>query len=271
LTFPVYFHLFGFQIHPHPVMELLAYATGFGLHTWIRHRRKMLDTQHAIERNMWIIVGAIFGALIGAKLLAWIESAKEYEQHFQELAAWMGGKTIVGGLVGGWIGVEIAKKCLGLRRSVGDSWVFPLCISMAIGRVGCFLTGLDDHTYGNFTNLPWAVNFGDGPRHPTQLYDIVFLLLLAAGLWAIRRRVAEGILFRVFMLAYCTYRFLIEFIKPTDKPFAGVSAIQAVCLITTAFCVWSVIARSRMATHQLTMPVMEGGVRDAASPVEGNL
>ncbi len=245
MQFPVYFHLFGLQIHPHPVMELIAYGTGFGLHTWIRHRQGALAGNQAIERNMWVVVGAIFGALAGAKILAWAESAREYQQHFFELAALLGGKTIVGGLIGGWIGVEIAKKCVGIRQSVGDSWVFPLCISMAIGRVGCFLTGLDDNTYGNFTTLPWGVNFGDGPRHPTQLYDIIFLLLLAGVLAVIQRRLPEGLLFRLFMLGYCGYRFCIEFIKPTDKPIVGLSAIQVACMLTATYCVYSMIARYR--------------------------
>ena len=96
-------------------------------------------------------------------------------------AAALGGKTIVGGLHGGWAGVELAKWRLGIRHSTGDVFVFPLIFGMSVGRIGCFLTGLPDHTYGNHTSLPWAVNFGDGPRHPTQLYDIVFLCLLGGG------------------------------------------------------------------------------------------
>ena len=74
---------------------------------------------------------------------------------------------IVGGLLGGWAGVEIAKRVLRIRYSTGDLFVFPLVVGMSIGRVGCFLTGLDDHTCGTWTGLPWAVDFGDGPRHPT--------------------------------------------------------------------------------------------------------
>ena len=38
------------------------------------------------------------------------------------MALIFGGKTVVGGLVGGWIGVELAKKVLGIRGSTGDGW-----------------------------------------------------------------------------------------------------------------------------------------------------
>jgi len=98
----------------------------------------------------------------------------------------MGGKTIAGALIGGLIAVELMKRYIGLHQSTGDLYVVPLALGIAIGRIGCFLTGLSDNTYGTPTNLPWAVNFGDGiPRHPTQLYEIAFLLALVPFLYKI--------------------------------------------------------------------------------------
>src|SRR4051812_15021134 len=149
-------------------MELIAYSGGFQLYLLLR-RRKTFATSVPFEKNMWIIVGAIFGALAGSKLLAFVESFDQYRQHLSDPRAWVGGKTIVGGLLGGWAGVEFAKKHLGITQSTGDAFVFPLILGICIGRVGCFLTGLDDHTHGVHSRLPWAVDFGDGPRHPTQL------------------------------------------------------------------------------------------------------
>ena len=133
----------------------------------------------------WIIVGCILGALAGSKGLSLLESLPEYRQQWNvthDPVSWFGGKTMVGGLLGGWAGVEIAKKILRVAHSTGDLFVFPLIVGMCLGRVGCFLTGLPDHTYGNATSLPWGVDFGDGPRHPTQLYEIAFLLLLGFAL-----------------------------------------------------------------------------------------
>jgi prolipoprotein diacylglyceryltransferase len=145
----------------------------------------------------------------------------------------LGGKTIVGGLLGGWAGVEIAKKRLGIAHSTGDGYVFPLVLGMSVGRIGCFLTGLADHTYGTHTSLPWAVDFGDGPRHPTQLYEIGFLLLVGAVFLArLRRPRANGELFRLFMLGYFAFRLVVEFIKPRYTiPYVGLSSIQIASLI----------------------------------------
>jgi prolipoprotein diacylglyceryltransferase len=247
--FPVYFHLAGLTLHPHPVMEVAAYAAGLATHLAIKARARRLGTQRDLERSLWLIAGAVVGALVGAKLLAWIESWHAFHAAWTGgsglLGSWLAGKTIVGGLVGGWIGVEITKRATHLRQRTGDTWVYPLLLSMAIGRVGCFLTGLADQTYGIPTALPWGVDFGDGiPRHPTQLYDIAFLLLLGVALAGYQRAIHlpfnTGRLFRIFMLSYCLWRLATEFIKPTDKPYAGLSAIQVVCVCTAIWCAISI-------------------------------
>jgi phosphatidylglycerol---prolipoprotein diacylglyceryl transferase len=57
-----------------------------------------------------------------------------------------------------------------VRRATGDVFAIPLTVGIAVGRVGCFLTGLADNTHGLPANLPWAIDYGDGiPRHPAQL------------------------------------------------------------------------------------------------------
>jgi len=243
MQFPHYINLFGLRLHPHPVLEVVAYSAGFQLYLLLRRRWRGAAGSGAalpFEKNMWLIVGAVFGALAGSKLLAWVESPQVYlaAARTAGFAALIGGKTIVGGLIGGWVGVEIAKKRLGITRRTGDLYVFPLVVGMCIGRVGCFLTGLPDHTYGVETALPWGVDFADGvPRHPTQLYEIAFLLLLGLLiLLRMRRPWTEGELFRLFMLAYLGFRFAIEFIKPRFTGYMGLSAIQWACAAGALLC-----------------------------------
>jgi prolipoprotein diacylglyceryltransferase len=239
MTFPIEFHIAGHAIPAHFLFEAIAYTTGFQLFLFLRRGRTRTLAEETVpfEKTAWILVGCVFGALIGSKLLAWAESPIEYWNARENPAAWLGGKTIVGGLLVGWIGVEIAKRKLGIARSTGDAFVFPLILGIAIGRIGCFLTGLADHTHGLHTTLPWAVDFGDGPRHPTQLYEIAFLILLGVAL-AIRARRPHfnGELFRLFMLGYLSFRFAIEFIKPRYAPWLGLSAIQIACMIGMLAC-----------------------------------
>jgi len=69
MTFPVHFHLFGFAVNAHQVLELLAYGGGFQLYLFLR-RRWPRGPVLTVEQTAWVVVGAIFGSLIGAKVLA---------------------------------------------------------------------------------------------------------------------------------------------------------------------------------------------------------
>jgi len=234
VTFPVYLRIGSLALHPHPVMEGLGYFCGARLYFYQR-RRLRADTA-TFDETAWVFVGCIFGALFGSKLLAWAESPTVYWAHRDHPDVFLAGKSIVGGLLGGWLGVEVAKWALGRTGSLGDAFVFPLVIGTAIGRIGCYLTGLSDKTYGTPTGLPWGVDFGDHiRRHPTQLYESGFVLLFGATLYALRRRLKiPGELFRAYLAGYFAFRVLIEFIKPREILVASLSAIQVTALAGVA-------------------------------------
>jgi prolipoprotein diacylglyceryltransferase len=216
----------------HTVFEISAYFVGMRLFLWQR-RKLALPVLDDRDRSLWIGVAAILGAALGAKLGYWIEDPRSAFAAFPDWRHLLEGKTIVGALLGGLIGVELVKRAVDARGSSGDAFALPLIVGIAIGRIGCFLAGLGDHTYGNPTQMPWGVDFGDGiPRHPTQLYEIAFLVLLGVALQF--RRVAfalPGDAFRTFMVAYLAFRFAIDFIKPMPFAYAGfLSGIQLLCL-----------------------------------------
>jgi phosphatidylglycerol---prolipoprotein diacylglyceryl transferase len=216
----------------HSVVEAAAYFIGFRL--FLRERRRLaLPVLVDTDRSVWIGAAAIVGAALGAKLGYWIEDPLGAFADFPSWRHLLAGKTIVGALLGGLVGVESTKRAIGAHGSSGDAFAMPLMLGIAIGRIGCFLAGLADHTYGNPTTLPWGVDFGDGvPRHPTQLYEIVFLLALMALLHARRDAFARaGDRFRAFMLAYLAFRLLIDAIKPVPYAYpGGLSGIQLLCI-----------------------------------------
>ena len=229
MHFPVVFHAGALTLPAHVVFESLGYLAGFRVFVALRTHR---GDPIADATRYSVVAAAAVGAVLGSKVLVWLQHPLATWAQRSDPAALLGGKTIVGGLLGGLLAVEGMKRALGETRSTGDLFVLPLCVGLAIGRVGCFLAGLDDHTYGNPTRLPWGVDFGDGvPRHPAQLYEIVALLLVAW--WAVRARgragMREGDVFRGFMLLYLAFRLGLEFIKPDPEPLAGLSAIQIAC------------------------------------------
>lgn len=236
MSFPVYISLGPLHLHPHFILELLGYSLGF---QWFRYlsRRSPLR-QEPLEKQLWLLIACIFGAIIGARGLAWIETPFVFEEGVRH---WIPpGKTIVGGLIGGWFGMEWAKRRLGYQGSSGDYYVYPLTLGMILGRLGCFLTGLDDHTFGVYTSLPWGVDFGDGLRHPTQLYEALFLVLMGLAFFFFRKsNWPLGVRFRLFLMGYMLFRFSVEFIKPTLKMYLGLSAIQWAALICAGICLYS--------------------------------
>jgi phosphatidylglycerol---prolipoprotein diacylglyceryl transferase len=233
MTFPVAIPFGPLRLHPHLVFEALGYALGFRLFLRLRGG---VDPLTDVSRYS-VVAGAAVGAALGSKMLHWLHQPSLTLAHWNDPIFLMGGKSIVGGLLGGVLGVEWVKQRLGESRSTGDLFVLPLCLGMAVGRVGCFLTGLADHTFGVPTTLPWGVDFGDGvPRHPTQLYEIVALGAIAA--WALTRRKRagrSGDLFRGFMVLYLAFRFFVELIKPDAGEYLGLTGIQVASLAGLAY------------------------------------
>lgn len=230
------FYIFG--IHPHLLFETLAYFIGFRVYLYTRNKGRI-----PLDKAIWVVVGATLGAAIGSKVLYWFEDPVKTVEYWNNFVYLAEGKTIVGGLIGGLIGVETAKKLIGWTRSTGDDFVLPLAVGMMIGRIGCFLTGLDDHTYGVPTSWITGVDFGDGvKRHPTQLYEICFLLLLVVVLFYLKRKQLgwEGLLFQLFMLGYLIFRFMIDFIKPTPHPYWILNNIQLASLLGILYYIWLV-------------------------------
>lgn len=232
MEFPVWINLGFIRLHPHFVLEFLAYFIGFRVYLFFRRPERLSPTVQ------WsVLAGAVLGAAIGSKILSWFYDPFLLWTHvvnpLAEPQFWMEGKSIVGGLLGGLIGVELAKKMVGHSSSTGDDLTLPLIVGMAIGRIGCFLTGLEDNTHGVATTLPWGVDFGDGiQRHPAQLYELGFLLGLGVFLSLYKRlSYKEGDIFKLFMVAYLTFRFGIDFIKPYPTIYWGLGAIQIACLL----------------------------------------
>jgi prolipoprotein diacylglyceryltransferase len=152
--------------------------------------------------------------LIGAALGAYL---------FGTVNLWLSGqsglaRSIEGAIAGGILAIEIYKRAAGITVRTGARFALPFAVGVAIGRIGCFLSGLDDFTHGTATALPWGHDFGDGvARHPVQLYESAALALFAAAyavrvLKADRFWIANG--FYLAVGFYGAQRFLWEFVKP---------------------------------------------------------
>lgn len=231
MHFPVYFEIGSQKILLHTIMEPLGIFIGFRYFLFLR--KKQGDGIESSQR-IWIIIGAIFGALIGSRLVGGFEDPKALFAAKYPLLYLYQNKTVVGGFLGGLIGVELVKKIIGEKKSSGDLFTFPLLLALIIGRIGCFSMGIQEETYGIPTNAFTGMDLGDGiPRHPVVLYEIIFLLALWFTMIQVENKytLAEGGRFKIFMIAYLFFRFLLDFIKPHYTYSFGLSTIQVVCLL----------------------------------------
>jgi phosphatidylglycerol:prolipoprotein diacylglycerol transferase len=187
------------------------------------------------ESIIFIAMGALIGGAVGAKVLKWIIDIDFFLGHWRDPAIWLSGRTIVGGIIGGMIGVAIVKKKFKIKGKKGNYFAPAIALGIAVGRIGCFLRGC---CFGESSSLPWAVDFGGHvSRHPTQLYEAIFMLGIFFYLQAIKNRpnIKPGQLYRLLMTYYFTFRFFLEFIKYEPNHFAFLTIFQVLSVLVLIY------------------------------------
>jgi prolipoprotein diacylglyceryltransferase len=223
MAFPFQFQIFGNTYYWHFIFETLAFFVGIRLYYF--QKRKIQDPISEINR-LYILIGAMIGALLGSRIIAMLENPAEITH--QTLLIFYQNKTVAGGFLGGLFGVEIIKKIIGVKIASGDIYVLPIIAALLIGRMGCFSMGIAEPTFGNETTFFTGMNLGDGlKRHPVALYEMGFMVVLFILFQLLKNKsLINGDRFKLFIVLYFLYRFLIEFIKPYHPLFLHLSSIQ---------------------------------------------
>ncbi len=202
----------------------MGYAVG-GLVLVLSLRKAKLATE-----GMGIIaLAGVGGGILGAKLSQFILEGWPFKIPATSiLDPRLGGKALFGGVLIGWLAVELTKRRLGIKRSTGDHFALALPAGEAVGRVGCLLNGC---CFGKECDLPWAIHQHGADRHPTQLYSLIAALgSLALLIWVKPKLVREGDLFKVYLGVFGVTRFVIEFFRATESRPYGLTVMQWVCI-----------------------------------------
>ena len=208
----------------HLFFDLLAYGVGTVLSWRVFHSPKPFIANENIRYAyyMFAIIGAVVGAIALGSLNLYY-SLEPRETLFL-------GKSILGAIVGATLTIEIFKKVMKIQGSTGAYFVPSLVVGIAIGRLGCFFSGLKDYTYGIETSSIFGYDFGDGVlRHPVQLYESFTMGLFffyALYLYLKKRAYFEAYIFYQFILLYATQRFVWEFLKPYETVGVGLNVFQ---------------------------------------------
>lgn len=153
-------------------------------------------------------------AAVGARLLSAITRMLTSDQAFLRNLL-DGGAVFYGGLIGGAVGLLLvcaAKHCEFLAFS--DVFVTLLPIAHAIGRLGCYLNGCCyGRAYNGVFAVDYVVNGVCTTVFPTWFFEAGFCLLLFLYFQLLHKRNAIGNRTAIYLIAYATCRFLIEFMR----------------------------------------------------------
>lgn len=204
----------------------LAYIVGSILTGVVMYRtQRRWGFDITIDDLVTIVVGVVFGLLIGARLfyVVFYGDGYYFAHPLEILAVNKGGMSFHGGLVGGALGGAIVCRWLKISAwTIADLAVCGAPLALCLGRCANFVNGeLWGKPCGDF---PLGVVFGgtagDMPRHPSQLYEAflegVVLFCLLQALSRKKPLLPQGTFMGVFVMCYGIVRFLIEFVRVPD-------------------------------------------------------
>jgi len=196
-------------------------------------------------RLLGVYLGGLLGAFTGAKLIYLAAEGWMFWGSPQRWLIWATGKSILGALLGGYAGVEIAKMLAGYDRATGDLWALVAPVGIILGRVGCLLHGC---CLGRECEpVWWALRDHQGvPRWPAVPAEIVFNVLALAIVLGMRRsRRLPGQHFHLYLAGYGLFRFAHESLRDTPRIAFGFTGYQAAALACIALGAWRFTQRQK--------------------------
>jgi phosphatidylglycerol:prolipoprotein diacylglycerol transferase len=191
---------------------------------------------HTDDRLLVVVTGALVGGALFMRLGTWLQHV-DLRENATLAEQWAyGNRSILGGLVGAWLGVHVAKRLCGYRLRTGDLFAPAVALGMAVGRIGCFLTEPLPSTGG------YNVSF---------LYEVVFQLTCFAVIWwGLRdRRLPPGEIFVWYVAAYGVFRFLVEFVRGNEVVWAGLTRPQLFLAATIPLVLLRILVRARQGAY----------------------
>jgi prolipoprotein diacylglyceryltransferase len=203
---------------------------------YIGIKKTKIESKIKGEDLFFVVIGAFLGGILGAKIPIWIINWNQIisASGIEQVALIIGGRTVVGAIIGGFFGVEITKKLLGIKISTGNIFAPALAIGVAIGRIGCLVMSC---CYGKIAPS-WLIGkiYSHGAwRYPTQIYEIIFHFVAFLIMWTKLNKEGEKIkpytLFPAYVFSYVIFRFFEEFIRGDSIPLLfRLTFFQWICL-----------------------------------------
>ncbi|MCV7423856.1 prolipoprotein diacylglyceryl transferase [Mycobacterium yunnanensis] len=192
------------------------------------------------EESLVAVTGALVGGALGMRFSGLVEHLDPRLNPTLAEAWAFGSRSILGGLLGAYVGVLVAKRIIGYRGKTGDLFAPAVALGMAVGRIGCLLT----EAPGRPTSLPWGIHapattpecpgcLTGQAMHPSFAYEIAFQLAAFGVLLWLRSRVTHpGELFVLYVSAYAVFRFFVEFTRANEEVWLDLTRPQWFLLLS---------------------------------------
>lgn len=216
------------------------------------------------DRIVYVVLGALVGGAVFMRLGTWLQHV-DLRENASLTEQWLyGNRSILGGLVGAWLGVHAAKRLVGYRARTGDLFAPAVALGMAVGRIGCLLTELPGtptrSSYGIALDPEAAARLHAPvgvPLHPSFGYEIAFHLAAFAVLWLwLRHRpLAPGETLTLYLAGYGVFRFLVEFVRGNEVAWAGLTRPQLFLLVTVPLLLSRIAWQAHRGAYRRLTPV----------------
>jgi phosphatidylglycerol:prolipoprotein diacylglycerol transferase len=221
--YPELFRIGDFTVSTFGLMMAIAFLVGSWL-TAVRFKEEGIDPDLATTLLVYVMLGGI----AGSKLYFAVDVHLRTGLPFTDLLFARDGITWYGGLIAATLAGAVGGRIHGVPVKKGmDCVAVGAAVGQSLGRVGCFLVGDD---YGKVTDLPWGMAFPKGAPptletvHPTQIYEILWLLPVAFFLW--KRRKKSPFLFGEYLALNGLGRLFIEMLRVNSKVAFGMTEPQ---------------------------------------------
>jgi len=193
-----------------------------------------------------VLLGALIGGFVGAKLSFLLA---EWPLWFSSPGlVWqlLYGKSILGGLLGGWVGVEFAKWQTGQTQRFGDEFARIIPLGIGLGRLSCLAHGC---CQGRLTaELPWAafahtLETWGWTRWPAAVAELLFQVGFLAVSYALKDQPRlRGQHFHLYLISYGLFRGWHETWRDTPRyfgdSFAPYQWLALACALAGAWGFW---------------------------------
>lgn len=188
----------------------------------------------------------IIGGIIGAKLVHLIQAWSIYGIDPSEIISpygWALHGVVIGVVLTGLIYWRIRARETSFQDllGMGDAVAVGAPLAQAFGRIGCTMNGCCHGKLSPFSSFPGAVSytprdaispqFWNTPVYPTQIYFLLWNLIVFAVVWRLRNRLKpNGSLFFVYLSIYCAGDFGLRFLRADSPILVGLQEGQIISL-----------------------------------------